>query len=211
MGWAATPGPPLKPFPRRQPCFGHPLQQLSPQADSGGPCASTACSWVCTAAVLLEVPAGPGSAPGTGAALCRSKEGASLQGVGRSQEKAVLCPPQTRPPLLPGASPLIRRMCYEGDRWAGKRLSCRNALYRPIEPTCWETNPIIYSPEQQSTLLCRQLGHTGRWRGLPQDTGVPTAVRQPCHSLPSPCGETEAEIWHSRVVLTHPASSAEPK
>lgn len=63
------------------------------------------------------------------------------------------------PPLAWGITP------HQGDRWAGKKLSCRNALYRPIEPTCWETNPIIYSPEQQSTLLCRQLGHTGRWGG----------------------------------------------
>lgn len=60
--------------------------------------------------------------------------------------------PTAGPPPVPAASPLSRRMRWDRDRWAAKKLSHTNALYRSIEPTCWETQPAFAA--QSSKALC---------------------------------------------------------
>lgn len=201
----------LKPCPRRRSYFRHsPSSSCPHKVGSGGPCDPTGCSCLHTTADVLEVLAGVGSAAGTGAALCCSKGGVSLAGAGRSQEKAALCPPQAGPPLTPWASPLIRGMHCEWDRWAGKRLSCTNAFYRPIEPTCWETNSPVYSPEQQSTLPRRQPGPTGGGGGCCGAQGSLPQCTRPVAPYHHPGGGLR-QSWSSPAVSTRLASTAEPR
>lgn len=137
--------------------------------------------WLPTATALRQVPAGAGSAPGTGAALCCSKEGVNLTEGG-----AV---PTAGPPPVPAASPLIRRMHWDRDRWAGKKLSYTNALYRSIERTCWETDP-PFTAQSSKALRCVASRDTrgGEWREAATGTPGAVAVHQACPSLPSTLG-----------------------
>lgn len=86
---------PIKALPQEGTLFGHPLLAVIPISRS---CAPLACSWLPTATVLQEVPAGPGSAPGTGAAPGCSKEGVNL-----TEHCAV--PPADPPPRARSITP----------------------------------------------------------------------------------------------------------
>lgn len=176
-------------------------------------------SWLPTAAVLWEAPARAGSAPGTGAALCCSKEGVNL-----TEHGAV---PTAGPLPVPAASPFARRMHWDRDRCAGKQLSYTNALYRSIKPTCWETPPL--TAQSNKALHCVASRDTGSRGRLPKAHGAPSQCtraafpvitlggswgREPallgCFKPPGFLCRVEEGMSHAREKLWSPSDARQP-
>lgn len=100
------------------------------------------------------------------------------------------------PPLAWGITPW-QEDALRGGSMGWEEAELTNALHRPH---LLGNNPPQLQPRAAKHFAASPAGTRGRWGRLPQGSLLPHS-----RPLPSSWGETEAGIWHARIVLNLPS------